>query len=104
MENTSTFQSRPVFKSTGVDDEPTLIISASSASRAHTAKVKPTKPAAAASSRLSASICRTSRSRPAPIDWRIAISRARPAARDRSRPATLPQAIASSTATIARST
>lgn len=100
-ENPSTRQSRLVLRSSGTDDEPTLTISASSASRAQTANVMPTSPPATASTRLSASNWRTRRIRRAPIDWRIAISRERPAARASSRPATLPHAMARRTPTIA---
>ena len=62
---------------------------------------RPTAPPAAASTRLSVSICRTSRPRSAPSAMRILISRVRPAARTSSRLPTLAQAISSTQPTAA---
>ncbi len=63
----------------------------------------PAAPATAANIRLSTSICRTSRARPAPRAARVAISRARPVARASSRLAAFVHAISSTSANTASS-
>ena len=63
----------------------------------------PSPPAAKASIRFSTINCRTIRQRVAPTDARIAISRARPADRARSRLATFAQAMSRTNAAVAMS-
>jgi hypothetical protein len=77
---------------------------ASNARVPHCAITSPIAPPATASSRLSASSCRTTRQRPAPSAARIEISRDRPTARESIRFATFAHAIISTNPTAPSST